>query len=294
MRIRNWLMAAMLAWIGSGAQAAPWAVVEAVQSPAWVERGDRRQPLVPGMELQNHDRLVTGHGARAVVQLADGSAVKLGENAAVAVNALGRRENGVFTAALDVASGAFRLTTDLFRKLQTQRAINVRAGTVTAGIRGTDLWGRSDAERDFICLLEGRIVVSHPQGEATTLSEPLQYYGAEKGQAPGPVAVVDAAQLAAWAAQTELQDEGGTVRRDGRWAVSLATVDSEAAALALYDRALLAGYAPKIRPRRGEDGQYRYELIVGQVAGERAALALAGRLAHELELTAPQILRPRR
>ena len=34
---------------------------------------------------------------------------------------------------------------------------------MTAGIRGTDLWGSSDAERDLVCLVEGRITVTHPR-----------------------------------------------------------------------------------------------------------------------------------
>lgn len=281
---------ALLAWMGA-VSAAPYAVVDAVQAPAWVERGETRQPLVPGLELRNHDRVLTGQGARAIVQLADGTTVKLGENTLVGVNALGKRDSGVFTAALDVAAGAFRLTTDIFRKFQTRRAINVRAGTVTAGIRGTDIWGKSDAERDFICLLEGHITVSHPQGEAAELTEPLQYYGADKGKAPGAVASVDRGQAALWALQTELQDGVGTVQRGGRWSVRLATADDEATALDLHDRAIAAGYPAKIRPQRGEDGQYRFVLRIGQVASENEARLLAARLARELQLAAPQVER---
>lgn len=290
MKVRAWLAAGVLAWAGA-AQAAGYAVVNAVQVPAWVERGETRQPLAPGMELRNHDRLVTGAGARAIVQLADGSAVKLGENAQMGVNALGKREDGVFTAALDVAKGAFRLTTDIFRKYQTRRAINVRAGTVTAGVRGTDLWGRSDTEKDLVCLLEGRIVVSHPQGEATELSEPLQYYAADKGKAPGPVSSVDQQQLAVWAAQTELQDGVGTAKRGGRWAVTLTTVESQAAALDVYDRAVASGVAPKIRPVKTEDDSYRYELSVRQIATEAQARLVAERLARELDIPAPRVSR---
>jgi hypothetical protein len=292
MKVRAWLAAGVLAWAW-GAQAAGHAVVDAVQAPAWVERGGERRALVPGMELRNRDHLVTGPGARAVLQLADGSAVKLGENARMGVNALGRQEGGVFTAALDVAAGAFRLTTDLFRKLQNHRAINVRAGTVTAGIRGTDIWGKSDGDRDLVCLLEGRIAVSHPLGEALELSEPLQYYGAEKGKAPGPVASVDQKQLADWAAQTELQEGVGTTSRGGRWAVILATVDSQDASLDLYDRAVAAGHGTKIRPVRAEGGGHRYELQITQIPNRDQAQMIATRLAQELALDAPRVVRRR-
>jgi len=264
------------------AGAVPNAVVDAVQAPAWVERGGRTLPLAPGMELHNRDRVLTGSGARAIVQLADGSAVKLGENVSVAVNAMQQGENGVFSAALDVAKGAFRLTTDLFRKYQTQRAINVRTGAVTIGIRGTDLWGRSNEEKDFVCLLEGKIAVSHPLGEPAELSEPLQFYGADMGLAPGPVAVADRAQVYQWALETELQYAAGTRQPDGRWTLRYGLFD-EPETLALYDRFQAAGYAVKVRPVRA-DGGYLFEVRLGQLVSEREARGLADRLQRELQL----------
>lgn len=272
------------------AAAAPYAVVESVQAPAWVERGERRLPLLPGMQLDNRDRLVTGTGARAIVQLADGSALKFGENASVGVNAMATRAGGVFTAALDVAKGAFRLTTDIFRRFQSQRAINVRTGTVTIGIRGTDVWGRANDEKDLVCLIEGRISVTHPQAEAPAeLSEPLQFYVADKGKAPGPVASVEQAQLAVWALETELQHGVPTQRQGGRWALDFGQQDKDAA-LALHDRLAAAGYASRLRPQREGDG-YRYGVRVGHLASETDARLLAARLSQLLSLETPPAVR---
>lgn len=272
------------------AAAAPYAVVESVQAPAWVERGERRLPLLPGMQLDNRDRLVTGTGARAIVQLADGSALKFGENASVGVNAMATRAGGVFTAALDVAKGAFRLTTDIFRRFQSQRAINVRTGTVTIGIRGTDVWGRANDEKDLVCLIEGRISVTHPQAEAPAeLSEPLQFYVADKGKAPGPVASVEQAQLAVWALETELQHGVPTQRQGGRWVLDFGQQDKDAA-LALHDRLAAAGYASRLRPQREGDG-YRYGVRVGHLASETDARLLAARLSQLLSLETPPAVR---
>jgi hypothetical protein len=51
--------------------------VEAVVSPAWVEHaGGAREPLVPGTVLRDGDRVLTGSGARALLRMAEGSAVK--------------------------------------------------------------------------------------------------------------------------------------------------------------------------------------------------------------------------
>ena len=46
------------------------ATIAGVQMPAWVERGGRRVPIIPGMELRAGDQLVTGAGSRALVKLA--------------------------------------------------------------------------------------------------------------------------------------------------------------------------------------------------------------------------------
>lgn len=271
------------------ASASPNAVVESVQAPAWLERAEKRVPLAPGMQLENRDRVLTGAGARAVVQLADGSAIKLGEGVNVGVNAMRQESRGVFSAALDVAKGAFRLTTDIFRKVQSQRAINIRAGTVTIGIRGTDVWGRSNDEKDFVCLLEGRISATHPQGEPVELTEPLQFYGAEKGKAPGPVASVDRDQIAKWALETELQENTGVQRVGGRWALDFGRF-GRLEALALYDQLAAAGFASRLKPVR-IGGGYLYHVRLGQLVTEREARALADRLARDLNLPAASIRR---
>lgn len=291
--VRQLLAGSALVCGSLAAFAAAQVQVEAVQSPAWVERGEQRLPLLPGQELKNRDRVVTGPDARVLLRLSEGSAVKLGENASLRVDALGVREGGVFTAALDVARGAFRFTTGVFSRFQNKRAVNVRIATVTAGIRGTDLWGSSDAERDLVCLIEGRITVTHPEAEPVAMSEPLSFYVAPKGLAPKPVASVDPAQLAVWAAETELRPKGATFRRNGRWAVQVGVADSEADALALYDRLRAAGYPVRIRPLAAGGGAYRYALQVPQLTSRTGAEALAVKLRLELGLESTRVLAPR-
>ena len=268
-----------------------YAIVERVQMPAWLERDSLRQPLEPGKVLRNRDRVLTGADARVVIQLAEGSAVKLGEQAQLDLNALGRRENQVFTAALDVAKGAFRFTTGIFSKRRQSRAVNVRVSTITAGIRGTDLWGRSDDARDLVCLLEGQITVLHPQDEARAMSEALTFYAAPKGAAPLAIEKVDAVQVSVWAEQTEIQDGSGYVRRGGQWKLELAIVDGESEALGLYDRARAAGYAVRIKPVAAEMGGYRYSVRVTQLPSKIEAIMLANKLTSALDLASPRVLR---
>jgi len=276
---------------GTPALARDYAVVDSVQMPAWVERNGVRQPLAPGEALRNRDRVVTGGQARVVIALVEGSAVKLGENAQLEINALGRRENKVFTAAFDVARGAVRFTSDAFPGPRGQGAVNVRIATITAGIRGgTDLWGQADDERALICLLNGRISVFPAQGEVREMSEALSVYVAPRGAAPEHLRTVAPEQGDRWVLQTEVEAGGGYARRGGQWKVELASINSETGALALYDQARAAGYAVRIKPRRAAGG-YLYSVRVAQLPSAPEANALAEKLTRSLALTAPVVTR---
>lgn len=271
------------------AAALPNALVEVVQSPAWVERGERRLPLAPGMALENRDRLLTGSGARLVVRLADGSRARLGENVNATVNAMKLEKNGAFSAALDVGKGAFRLTTDDASRLETQRAINVRAGRVTVSLHGADVWGRAGAGQDIVCLFAGRMIASHPQDKAVELTVPGQCHGAEKGQLPGAIVALDKAKVALLTLETEPQYGVATQQTGGRWALDFGRFDQNGA-LTLHDQLSAAGYAGRIRPVR-VSGAYLYELRLEQLLTEREAQWLADKLARELNNPAPVIHR---
>jgi FecR-like protein/sporulation related protein len=228
--------------------------VEGVVSPAWVERGGARIPLAVGMRLNDKDRVVTGAGSRLLLRMAEGSAVKLGENAAMALDGLADRKGAnskrVVTAALDVVRGAFRFTTGIFDKRPAGRSVDIRVATVTTGIRGTDLWGKSDEKRDLVCLIEGKISVTHPQTGEFTMSEPLSFFVAPRDAQPLPVAPVDPKQLALWAAETEIETGSGGARRGGRVHVDAAVSPDQAVALAAYDRLRAAGYPAVMRPAK--------------------------------------------
>ena len=62
-----------------------------------------------------------------------------------------------FPMPLDVVSGAFRFTTRAVHKFRGERDVRVKLAATTAGIRGTDLWGKSEPTRDIFCLVEGSI-----------------------------------------------------------------------------------------------------------------------------------------
>src|SRR3954468_3544727 len=124
--------------------AAPDMQVEGIRLPAWVVRDGQRQPLALGAALKNGDQVSTGTNARVLLRLGDGSMVKLGENASLQLSNLVQQPRDRFIAAtLKVLEGAFRFTTETTMKFRAKRDITVQFATLTAGIRGTDIWGKN-------------------------------------------------------------------------------------------------------------------------------------------------------
>ena len=274
------LLAVAAAAFSAALHAQPSAVVEAVQYPAWLERGGNIVPLVPGTTLQSNDRVRTGGNARVQVKLAEGSTVKLGENAKVTIDRVENR--GIFRAALQVLGGAFRFTTEAAGKPRS-RDVTIKVKNVTAGIRGTDLWGKSTDERDLVCLLEGKISVGAEGHPTVTLDTPLDFYQKPRDGAP-QVAKVDQAQIDQWAAETDIARDGATARAGGGWRVLAATFVKRDEALALNRRLRNAGY-----PASVASGAKGFEVQVAGLAGENEARSLMGNLRKEAGVSLPSV-----
>jgi hypothetical protein len=261
------------------------AVVEGVQMPAWVERAGRRIPLIPGMELRAGDQVVTGAGSRLAVKLAEGSLVKLGENGQLRFTEISPARE-LFKAALNVLEGAFRFTTELAEKSR-KREVTIRAAQVTAGIRGTDFWGRSRKDNEIICLIEGEVEVAAEGEQPVNMNQPLQFYRRIEGKTQ-PVGKVDQAQIDKWSAETDLQAGKGVARRGGRYSVTLGTAADQNGALALYDELRNAGYPAEIAPVKQAD-KVIYTVRIRQLPSRAEAQALGNQLRGKFGITEPKV-----
>jgi hypothetical protein len=281
------LLAALFATLNAAAAlAAPTAVVEGVQMPAWVERGGVKQPLAAGMELQAADRITTGANSRILMRMAEGSQVKLGENAIFSMEKLSQRQENKQTflqAAFDVARGAFRFTTDAKSKFASRREVDIRVSTVTAGIRGTDLWGKSAGDRDIVCLIEGRIAVQREAEQAVNLDQALQFYIAPKANGrpdtsrPVQLATVTDEQLKQWATETEIAAGQGAARRGGKWKVVAASSEEPGVALMVAEKLRAEGYAAAVFPA-GSASKRTYEARIDGLPSRVEAEALGNRI----------------
>lgn len=259
------------------------AQVQAVQMPAWLQRGDTTRPLRVGLSLQNGDRLITGTNARIYVRTADGSTVKLGEKASLTLEGMAqsKQEETLFRAVLNVANGAFRFTTASIAKL-TGRDVTVKVAGATVGIRGTDVWGKDGDEMGVVCLIEGKISVVGADDNEFVMDQPLSFYKMPKGAAPLPVGPVDAEQLGKWATETDIAQPATQI--GGKWKVDLLTAPDQASALAAYDQWRDVGYDVQLKPV-AQDGGWVYVLQIGQwpshAQAEQFATQIKGNLGAE-------------
>ena len=271
-----------LAWLATtGCAIAQTVKVEAVQYPAWLERGGRAVPLSPGTVLQGQDRLRTGANARVLLTLSEGSAVKLGENARFVVERA--EDRGVFRAAFAVLDGAFRFTTRALEKVRG-RDVSIKVKNVTAGIRGTDVWGKATEERDLVCLLEGQVSVGAAGHPVITLDQPRDFYQKPRDGDP-QVAKVDARQVEIWSRETEIDANGAAARVGGEWRVFAARSAERDSAREMQRRLRAAGYPAEIIT---SDGYFNVQ--VPHLASEAQARALMANLRAIPGITLPKVL----
>jgi len=281
------LLLALVLGVGSiQALAQPAAVIEGVQMPAWRERDGKRAPLVPGMELRAGDRILSGKEARVIVRLSEGSVVKLGENGTLRLAQI-ETSREIFRAALEVLQGAFRFTTDVAAKAR-KREVNVRVDTVTIGLRGTDFWGRSRAELQVVCLIEGAIQVGAPGEQPVTMDQPRQFYRRDKGSTQ-PVGLVEPKQLGQWALETDIEAGKGALRRGGRFSVALLTAAEQAQANSVGNRLREAGYPAEVTSRKQAD-KTTYAVRIRHLPSREEAQALADQLKGKFGITDPKVM----
>jgi len=185
--------------------AAPAATVEALQAESWLHRSGENQALQIGMALQSGDQIRTGANARVRLRMLDDSVVKLGEHAIIDLEDLSpaKQEDGLFKATLHLLKGAFRYTAEKPAK----REVSIKvAGIITAGIRGTDIWGKSGQDKDILCLIEGKIEVTSGDTHVV-MQEASSFFIVPKNKPPLPVALISAEKLASWSLQTEMTNE---------------------------------------------------------------------------------------
>lgn len=293
-RVGLWVVLLGLPLAASAAEPLSYANVSALQPPVWVERHGQRSALAVSAAIGSDSRYITGPGARLHIALADGSMVKLGENAEFRLPALQLTQAGsdsVLQGALKVLKGAFRYTTQALGFIH-RRELDVAIGpTVTIGIRGTDVWGKANEMQDLACLLEGRVQVRSPGRPDITMDRPNSFYVVPRGQAPRPVAPVPTDVLKTWLPQTELAPDRPALQSNGPYTLLLAVYLDEARARQRLQEFNTKGYPVALRSRDHE-GTRVYSLIIEGLSDAASATAFGEQLRPVLHLRNPRVLAP--
>lgn len=175
--------------------------VIALQERAWLARSNVVTTLNLKENLQSGDQIRTGKGARVWLKLPDESVVKLGEFAMFTIHDL-KPSNNMLQGSFELLRGAFRLTTP--PQTTTKHDFQIKINAITAGIRGTDIWGITQSDKDLICLLDGQISVQSGVVK-TTLSNPRDYFIVPKNAEPTIGILEDDEKFKQWVNSTELQ-----------------------------------------------------------------------------------------
>jgi hypothetical protein len=257
-------------------QAAPAAVVEGLQMPAWIIRDGKREPLAAGTALKAWDEIATGTGSRLLLRLADGSEVKLGENGWLQIAGLAQSQaKNLLSATLKVFSGAFRFTSSPEPAAKSE--VTVEFATLTARLNGADIWGKKLSDHEVLVLINGKVTVARQKPAQTLeMSDALTVLQAPRSGA-GKIEPVQIEQLKVWAAETEIPDGGGALRRDGLWKLSLAKYANQIEALSLYDSLRREGYPAHIEKQARDEGP-SYQVRIAGFPSEVEANLLGARL----------------
>ena len=245
-RISLILFGVCLNFVAASLHAADVIRVNSMNYPAWLVREHQTMALQPGAELRTSDLVRTGETGRVLLQMTDGSAVKLGGDARFLIEEAvlkAESDGGVLESTFQVLRGAFRFTSAFFKSPSARHRIDVNIGAITAGIRGTDIWGRSNLEHDLVCLIEGAIAVDTPGEETLAMNDPLSFYVKPKNQSPLPVGPVDTEKLMQWAQQTELDVDRGVAAFDGQWNLVLLSLGNTSRAEAVQQEFRAQGFA---------------------------------------------------
>lgn len=282
--------AAIAAWGSATAQPAQAAssrpakagiTVEAVQMPAWTTRDGKRRPLSPGDTVSTAQEVETAASAGLILQMAEGSIVRLGEKTRLGVQRLEVNDADgriAVRSELKLFDGFFRFATSAVAKVAGQREIDVSLRTATIGIRGTDFWSMTDAEHDAACLFEGNVALATRDQGALTLDKPTAFWARFFNQPVKPVGNATPEELAKFLKSTELSPGKGVAVVGGRWRVVAAAAGSDTAAQDLATRLREAGYPAQVRAKVVA-GRNAHEVRINGFATRGDAAAILEKIA---------------
>lgn len=235
--------------------------VKSLQPPAWKQDQKQRTALFPGDVIDTNTMIITGDNARVQLALPEGSIIELGENTRTKAP-VAKTKPSIFEASIDMLIGAFRFTTAKVAK-QRQRNILINLPSSTIGIRGTDLWGRSSKDSDFVVLIEGDIEIEHDSSQTVRLQTPATVYEAPAGGSPKAVRTIQTPELLSLAAETALIPTRSVMTNSTAYTLIIGSFMETQHATTLANSLHKKGFPASLEPVRVDDIDYTRVVFEG-------------------------------
>ena len=255
------------------------AVVSAMHFPAWLVRDFKTEPLTPGTVLQTNDLLRTGERSRVLIELSDGSVIRLGQNARFIVEQLDAADE---VPAMDKAMEFQLLRGTLRYDASTTPAaaksrIGIRVGAISAEFQAADIWAASIAQREIIGLIDGEAIVRSNGSDPLVLDQALSLYVKSEKKPAAEMKRIDADKLARWSGVTRLDASLGIADRNGEWQLVLISLTRRPQADQLLAQMREQGFAVE-RKSVLRDGRTLHRLLLPGFVSVEAALAARARI----------------
>jgi len=281
LRIAGSLFGLLLTLCSLSASAESAVRVKAMHYPAWLVRNYQTLPMQPGTPLQINDLIRTGEGGRVQLQLADGSAIKLGESSRFIIENVPGDSSA--SASFQILRGVFRITPSALDSASPGYQLEINIGAINAAIRNAEIWGRADLVQDAVCLVAGELTVGTAGASRVDMNQALSCYVKPRDRAPLPVDLIDMQQHQLWMAETDLKDESGIAVEDGQWQLVLISLsDSNSAEQVLksfHERGFAAQDITVVR-----QGRTLHRLLLPGFESIDAALNARARIERQLGL----------
>ena len=260
--------------LSPAAQANYKIVLHGINYPVWVDRDQKLSPLSPGAELFPGDIITTGKFGRAWLSMPDGSIFKIGQNSRFEINNADFHvvdDTSLLDATLNVIKGAFRFTSGFFNtNFNSNHKVKINIGAITIGIRGTDIWGHSTSQEDFVTLLEGTISLETESEGLTILGQPLTAYRKLKDQPADPILKLELHQVQKLALETELSEEQGISKVEGKFDLILMSLKNYSRAQQEVSRFQQSGYAVSTESKEINGALFTRLILPGFISSKAA------------------------
>lgn len=284
-------LALLLPEIGSAQPADAYLYVSAIQPPVWVLHKDERSALGASSPVSNGDTIITGPGAHVHLALADGSLLKLGENASLGVQNLQLqtgKQVDTLNGTLKISAGSLRYTSQKQRaSFKTELTLQV-GRSFSAQTSSADLWVDAGASEDRLLLTEGSVIVTPSKKPAVTMAQANTMYTAYRNSTAGADGISQIQEPRLLLMLTELDTRHPALQSNGPYRIALANYPDEAKAAERVRKYVALGYPVELQ-RPGKPFPPGYRVILDGLSSSEHAKAYAELLIQRLKLLNPQV-----